>query len=177
MFQVFPLSSTHEALVQVFRRLYFAGEKTVMPKRGFKKAWVSFKCAYCTVETQQPNQFLQELQTDHPKCSVGNSFWESPGSSLIFSFLAKKKEGEGGGLQALEATSRASKRGGWVGGNAGTNLRSPSLGARCAPGTETCSYVGMRDLVGCSGWSCWRLWSDVVNLSPEDLRGIKKKKH
>lgn len=46
-------------------------------------------------------------------------------------------------------------------------LMSPSRGARRAPEIESCSCVGMKGLVGCSGWSCWRPWSDVASLNPK----------
>lgn len=51
-----------------------------------------------------------------------------------------------------------------------TALRTPSPDAHCVPETGTCSYVGMMDLVDCSGWSCWRLLNVLVNLNPRDLK-------
>lgn len=83
-------------------------------KARLKKAWVQFKCAYCTVETQQPNQFLQELQTDHPKCSVGNSFWESSGHHLSSLFYLSKRGREVVFKLQRPPAGPASRAGEWV---------------------------------------------------------------
>lgn len=85
----------------------------------------------------------------------------TPGPSGVFRNMMYKELALGDSLGAPQEVRRK-----W----AGAELMSPSPGAHRAPETESYACVGMKGSVGCSGWSCWRPWSDVESLSPKGRR-------